>query len=444
MNGQMPGHAQEYFSSSPSLNAASLGGIYNSSSAPSNLPWNSYNYCNAPHVNAQHYVEPEHEGVRLVYLNVMMRHHKRTPDNLYPNENSLNPSSGWDCSSFLQYSYGDSDPSSPEGTSPRIFHETSLPHSHPFLRQFWNGSCDAGQLTKGGLDDSIHHGKDFFDVYHRKLGFLDGRVTEEELYVRTSTETRTFQVAGGMLYGMDPSITGRSFRVHTQPATVDSLVPRYPCPAANDIRNAYQSVPVWTDHLLQNQDLQSRLDDTLGTAGLSAWSAWYDPFFDTFTSRTCHGHPLPCNSSGACVSQDDANRVFQIGDFEYDYIWNSAQNASNYVDLTFGVMFSELDSNFRAYQSGKEHFKARLYVGHDGSMIRLASGLGLGKNSPLRWPALGSEIVMEVWRSDQGLFVRVMHEGTPVFSLEWVPLEDFISLLESRVPVDVFEACMGR
>jgi len=38
----------------------------------------------------------------------------------------------------------------------------------------------------------------------------------------------------------------------------------------------------------------------------------------------------------------------------------------------------------------------RFFIGHDGSMIRLAAGLGLGKAAPLRWPALGSEIVMEV------------------------------------------------
>lgn len=38
-------------------------------------------------------------------------------------------------------------------------------------------------------------------------------------------------------------------------------------------------------------------------------------------------------------------------------------------------------------------------MGHDGSMIRLAAGLGLGKASnggALRWPAMGSEIIMEV------------------------------------------------
>ena len=51
-------------------------GIYNSSVTPSDLPWNTYNYCNAPHVNSQHYTQPEDPAATLEYLNVVIRHHK--------------------------------------------------------------------------------------------------------------------------------------------------------------------------------------------------------------------------------------------------------------------------------------------------------------------------------------------------------------------------------
>jgi len=79
-------------------------------------------------------------------------------------------------------------------------------------------------------------------------------------------------------------------------------------------------------------------------------------------------------------------------------------------------MFYELAQNFKSFQSGSEPYKLRFYVGHDGSMVRLASGntaygisthfriqmidwslgLGFGKDGPLRWPAMGSEIILEV------------------------------------------------
>ena len=76
---------------------------------------------------------------------------QRTPDNLYPNENELNPASGWDCSNFLQESYG--------GGTTLVYHETIIPSWHPYLSTIWNGTCDSGQLTRKGLDDAISHGK---------------------------------------------------------------------------------------------------------------------------------------------------------------------------------------------------------------------------------------------------------------------------------------------
>ena len=58
-------------------------GVYNSSQTPANLPWNTYNYCNAPHVNAAHYFKPALANAsgfdgqpELVYVNAMIRDHK--------------------------------------------------------------------------------------------------------------------------------------------------------------------------------------------------------------------------------------------------------------------------------------------------------------------------------------------------------------------------------
>jgi hypothetical protein len=59
-------------------------------------------------------------------------------------------------------------------------------------------------------------------VYHHKLGFLES-VNQEDIYIRTSTEPRTFQVAGGMLFGMDQNTAKQDFAAHVQPGNVNSL-----------------------------------------------------------------------------------------------------------------------------------------------------------------------------------------------------------------------------
>ena len=127
-----------------------------------------------------------------------------------------------------------------------------------------------------------------------------------------------------------------------------------------------------------------------------------DHFFDTFNSRTCNVHPLPCNSTGACVTEEDASRVRAIGDFEYKCVqflgcnsprlilfflievtygtpprtrpsttnWHlvrvltQSARTSHLKHLSTGVMFQELAMNFRLFQSGRETFKLRFYVGH--------------------------------------------------------------------------------
>ena len=56
---------------------SSPAGVYNSSVTPANLPWNTYNYCNAPHVNAKHYSKSTNSShAKLVYVNAVIRHHK--------------------------------------------------------------------------------------------------------------------------------------------------------------------------------------------------------------------------------------------------------------------------------------------------------------------------------------------------------------------------------
>jgi hypothetical protein len=62
-----------------SVNATLGNGVYNSSATPAGLPWNTYNYCNAPHVNVAHYAPSANASAAhatLEHLTVIMRHHK--------------------------------------------------------------------------------------------------------------------------------------------------------------------------------------------------------------------------------------------------------------------------------------------------------------------------------------------------------------------------------
>jgi hypothetical protein len=117
------------------------------------------------------------------------------------------------------------------------------------------------------------------------------------------------QVAGAMLAAMDPLVAGLPWPVYTQPASVcprsrrrvrpterlhitqiDSLVPAYACPAANAVREAFQAVPAWTDHLEANASLKAHLDAVFGTAGLDTWASWCVCNF--LSNQSCRQSPV--------------------------------------------------------------------------------------------------------------------------------------------------------
>ncbi|KAI9429543.1 phosphoglycerate mutase-like protein [Lactarius psammicola] len=388
-------------------------------------PWDISSYCNAPHVNVSHY-EPPEEGEELLHLSIMMRHHKRTPVALVPNEREINIGTPWDCSGVKQFTY--------DGGGGRLSNSVTIPPKHPFGKWIWAGSCEEGQLTAGGFHDSKTHGKDLWDVYHAHLGFLQA-VQPSEISVRTTYIDRTKHVASGVLAGMDPSSAKRKWPAHAQPQKENSLAPSYKCPRADSLVSAAQAAPFWQDVLKKNSALIERLDTVLGTKNSSAvWPSTFTFYQDILTSRVCNDHPLPCNSAGECVSEEDAAEIFELTNLEADYLWHRAENATEYNQLTFGVLFSELADALEV----PKHSLA-LYVAHDVSIVRLAAGLEI---FPLHWPRLGSEIVFEIWRGmGNRRFVRVLYDGETVDSLKWIPLADFIGVLRNQVPDHIFERC---
>ncbi|KAI6019064.1 hypothetical protein EDC04DRAFT_2740171 [Pisolithus marmoratus] len=144
------------------------------------------------------------------------------------------------------------------------------------------------------------------------------------------------------------------------------------------------------------------------------------------------------------------------------YVFNDSPQANQYIKLTFGVFFAEFANTLRhvstrntSYTGGEENLrdndgeishvarerrppkhKLHMYVGHDGSMVRLAAGLGIGHANGLRWPAMDSEVVIEVWHASHGmLYIRILREGSPAPPpLDWILLGKFIQLLEDLVP----------
>lgn len=311
-------------------------------------------------------------------------------------------------------------------------------------------------LTADGLRDAIQHGRDFWSVYGPwgKNTLLHAGVNTKDVYFRTSNSDRTYQVAGGLIAGMEGWNLWGNFPVHTQPSVIDDIVPNYSCSWANGYRSYEQNLPAWNDHISSKSSLFKALNDVVGTTGLGGWNSWIDHHFDAMASRQCHGHELPTNpTTGVKISQDLANQAYNEGHWEYDYIWNSGGGADDYVKYGFGVFVQELSRNLQRFQSGEEEYKLKWYVGHDGTIVRLYKSLGLAGS--FQWPAMGAEVVLEVYKQGKDYYMRAMKDGKtmktvakdlqsdPEGNFGWVKLDKVIAYLNGRVPSDLYSKCVN-
>lgn len=225
-------------------------------------------------------------------------------------------------------------------------------------------------------------------------------VSKDTVKFRASPSPRTAHVSSGLLRGMGYSQSS-PFEVETHPDPIDGIVPSYSCAYASELRAQIEEEDEWKDQLKSKQHLFDDINAVLGTGEESAWNSWIDHAFDFLASRSCHGHPLPRNTtSGRSINAQQARQVYAEGDWEYNYIWNRSPRADEYVKYSTAVLAKELTLNLRAVLDEKQgDEKVRFIIGHDGTMVRLLKTLA--QSDTIRWPALGSEVVFEIWRSGQ-------------------------------------------
>ncbi|KAH6909989.1 histidine phosphatase superfamily [Coprinopsis sp. MPI-PUGE-AT-0042] len=413
-----------------------------------------FSWCNMPHVTSETYKVPPKEYI-LEYVEVIQRHHKRTPysSNIFPTEDIP-----WNCEdeSLL---LGLSVPSV-QGQTAVIERTELIDATNPFSiltrRGFVNSSCQFPQLTKGGFEDALAHGADLRSVYGSRLQLSDHYVPSEASF-RITNNVITSQVASGFFKGFYPMQDfSNPIPASIQPSSIDSLEPTYSCPRANSLRTSFttgSNGSVWKDHLQQGQGLWSTLDSISGVSPSDGgWHANFDHYFDNLSAKLCHYKPLPCNLSNreSCITQDLADRVFEQGHWEYGYLFRSAPGAFEYASLKFGAWMLELQSRLKARISGSNKIKYAHNIAHDGSISNL---LGFLQLEGMAWPGMGSEVSFELYRAnppskEQGWFLRVLWSGQPLKSaslgtLDMIPAQKLFDYIQTYVGTgdDLYRNC---
>ncbi|KAJ6608626.1 histidine phosphatase [Mycena sp. CBHHK59/15] len=430
------------------LNGTGAPGIYDSSTTP-DKSYGEYNWCNMPHVRTREYKTPSHEYT-LQYVEVIQRHHKRTP---YASNTFFKEDVSWSCIGEGPVYYG----KGPNGVSSdttevqwQAYTSSQNPWTNTVGPGFINTTCKlpASPNHSRRIGDSHTHGVDLRAVYASRLGFGQ-RLDTSTVQIRVTNNVITSQVAGGLLKGLFPGTD--NVAVLIQSSTFDSLEPTYSCPTANNIRAAYTTGSTnWTTHLTAASSLYAKLDSVSGiaTQDTAGWHTSFDHYYDNLSAKLCHAKKLPCsvNDTSICVTQDEADTVFRLGNWEYSYYFRDAPNSAQYSALHYGAWFLELKAHLEAVVAGKSKTRYFHNIAHDGSVSPV---LGFLQVSNMVWPGMGSEVVFEVYEKKGVYFLRVLWGGqpmvtsTPMGTLDMIPIETMFKYIDSMIGsgADLYAAC---
>ena len=371
-------------------------GIYGFIFDSSDGPKNEYNWCNMPRVNPETYPVADEE-YEMEYVELIQRHQKRTPyaANVFPTESDT-----WLCDDELLFFGGEPTGEGALGST-HTYHHVYTSDANPLTPLGFNGTCQFPQITTDGLIDSLNHGTDTKDVYREMIGFLPIHYHIHTITYRVTNNVITSQVASRLVLGMWEGRTDRNQELLIQPPSVDSLEPSYSCKAAENLYASYgpgSSSDAWLAHLRESEPLRKRLDEISGIdPKASGWTRSWDHYFDNLSARLCHQKPLPCRAtddSMDCVTMDDAEQVFRLGEYEYSFIYRDSEESLRASVASFGIWVAEMAQNMRHFMSDEfsstgpkatsSRVRFRHNIAHDGSIARTALDF-TGQSDGLAW-----------------------------------------------------------
>ncbi|KAL2867797.1 histidine phosphatase family protein [Aspergillus lucknowensis] len=425
----------------------SYGGVFSAPSDQASPPPSEivYNYCSMPHPHVDTYSLPQpvanHSvSAKLVYLEYLQRHQRRTPYNILPGGENQE----YNCDNIHPHLFAAPATGGPPPL--QVYAQTYTDPTNPFLTHYVNGSCQYPQLTIGGYLDGFQHGRDLRAVYGAKLGLIPETLHENDkrVWFRSSSSPLTQGSAGGVLRGLWPEYKG-PLPLHQQASSVDTVNRGFPCAARDTTLDAIQSSPEWDEYIQVTAQLRDHLADLFDARDSADWLETWDHFADNFQARLCNGYNLPCRlgDESQCVSKEQAFTVFRAGDWMYNYWWRGNANVTEYIQVIEGMFIAEIARKFEAVRERRSDIVYSHNFVHDGDIAPLLGALGI---RALRWPGMAANIAFEIWETSAGgFYARVLYSGRAIETihgtLEWIPLTKLIDILSVYIPEDIFALC---
>ena len=281
--------------------------------------------------------------------------------------------------------------------------------------------CTTGSLTPKGTVQHVLNGVFFRDNYIKDHRLIDLDKFSEQVLVRCTNKTRTFQSATAFLFGLFPTYDLSTLTI--EEATGNSLCKKdmslpCHCPGIAQYYNQ-MSCHMQVDRLeIMNYPLTRHIyehvSETMGVASNSLPTV--ARLLDISLVNVCHEIPLP-GRTDRCIEDwvvHDMNELIH-------------QNGITQVKtalyrrvalLKMIPLLQEIAGRMDAQIKGSTTNKFVLYSGHDTSIEPMAMALDFSDG---HWPRYASRIVLELVSNkgtdEKTYYIRVLYDGKVVTSL---------------------------
>jgi acid phosphatase len=359
------------------------------------------------------------EAGQLRLLQVLVRHGARTPVvGVCPKDNSI-----WTCSDMTNAEK----PSANNGNT--LYIKNWIPN-----RNFYNGNCGRGVLTKRGYDQHIRNGQYLKSTFST---FLPSRINkqsfESKFYVRSTNVPRTFLSAESLLTGLYPPSTRDgdfNININTIDETNENLFENsFICPKVGIYSSAYRNSPMFINHTKEvTAPLYKKIANILQ---ISENQISGPALFDCWIADICHGFQIPPG-----INESVLMELMKEGEWQYGNNYNYPSR-SEYSKVGIGLFFADFLSVFEEVRTNpKNNMSFVLYAAHDTTIMPLLNALNIWDGV---WPTFAAFIITEYYDGPSPT-VRMIYNGKPLIipecGSEFCPYTKYQELLSKLIPTE--------
>ncbi|OWZ24137.1 Histidine acid phosphatase [Phytophthora megakarya] len=271
----------------------------------------------------------------------------------------------------------------------------------PVIRPSKESQFPYGLLTQKGVKHMTDKGR---TLHQRYAELLNDNVTQQDVYVLSSSVPRTIESVQCLLKGFFEKQKAPQFYVHTYAHNV--LAPMHPLQVFNEIE-----LIVHDDVLRLRSKIEREAMDKLGLhlrgcLGVPddqplSWTA----VRDMLTCREAHGWPFP---------EGVDQKVFEQVEVYDTWLWQRLYHRKDFCYPAFKDGVKEIYNFVKSVVEKEQKSKISFFSAHDNSIVALLGALQIDVGSQL--PEYGTMVTLEIYEDEatHEFFIKPFYEKEEV------------------------------